>query len=164
MIGVEIMSEIENEIAKQVSGPARPEMDRPRFTLVSRDDGRDDVRALFQSAFVGVAKVALDGRILMCNPAFSRLVGYSPAELERKTFGEITHPEDLENDWENVYQLLRGESDAYWMRKRYIHASGNIVWVNLQVWAVRDDEQRMQYLVGMVQPAAAQGSSRIGAR
>ena len=56
----------------------------------------------FEHAPIGVALVSPDGRWLKVNRALCELVGYSEAELLARTFQDITHPEDLELDLENV--------------------------------------------------------------
>ena len=48
-----------------------------------------------------------------------------------KTFGDITHPDDLEADWKQTRLLLAGEIENYSMEKRYYRKDGSIVWVNL---------------------------------
>jgi PAS domain S-box-containing protein len=55
-------------------------------------------RQSFDSAPIGMALVALDGRWLEVNESLCRIVGYTEAELLRTTFQAITHPDDLEAD------------------------------------------------------------------
>src|SRR5438105_3774888 len=54
-------------------------------------------RAVFESAPVGIAEVDLTGRFLCVNDSYCAMMGYAPEELLARTFGEITHPEDLEH-------------------------------------------------------------------
>jgi PAS domain S-box-containing protein len=161
--GNEILDEIQREAGRLDDPCALGEATRrpPGFSEKSRTESDDEIRSLMQFAGYGMAKVALDGRILVCNPMFSQLLGYSTDELERMAFADITHPDDVKEDWDNVLELIKGASDSYWMRKRYIHRKGSIVWATIQVWAVRDSGQRLRYLAGIVQPAAAQSSPRI---
>ncbi len=61
----------------------------------------------FEQAPIGVALVSPDGRWLRVNRALCDLVGYTEAELLARTFQDITHPEDLESDLDNVRRIHR---------------------------------------------------------
>ena len=67
-------------------------------------------RATFENAAVGIAHVAPDGRWLEVNQRFCDIVGYSREELMTKTFGDITHPDDLEADWNLARRLWAARS------------------------------------------------------
>src|SRR5215471_12679560 len=76
-------------------------------------DSEARFRAVFENAAVGIARVAPDGRWLEVNQRLCDIVGYSREELMTKTFGDITHPDDLESDWEQARRLLAGEIENY---------------------------------------------------
>src|SRR5262249_31775738 len=69
-----------------------------------------------------------------------RMVGYEPEELLGLGFPDITHPADLEVDFDIKERLGRGEIDSYQRAKRYIRKDGSFVIVRLNVSAVRDDD------------------------
>jgi two-component system cell cycle sensor histidine kinase/response regulator CckA len=94
-------------------------------------------RGSFESASIGMALVALDGRFLEINRAFCELLGYAADEMTSQSFQHITHPDDLERDLENVQRTLDGDVDSYQMEKRYIRSDGTAVWVMLSVTLVR---------------------------
>lgn len=93
----------------------------------------------FYSARLGTALVSPRGQFVRVNPALCQMVGYPEPEFRKLTFQEITHPDDLEPDMENVERLVRGEISGYEMEKRYFRKDGSIVWIQLSVSAVRDD-------------------------
>ena len=107
-------------------------------------------KTLFTESPVGIAKVALDGRFLDINQAFCTIVGYSRSEMMRKRFQDITHPEDLQGDIDEVNAVIRGEIDHYNMIKRYVTKEGKIVWVELYVTAVRNEQGKVEYFVSHV--------------
>ncbi len=111
--------------------------------------------AQFQSTFdfaaIGMALVGLDGRWLRVNPALCDIVGYTEAELLAKTFQDITHPDDLDTDLNNVRQLVAGEITSYQMEKRYFHKAGHEVWVLLSVSLVRDPEGKPVHFISQIQ-------------
>ncbi len=108
-------------------------------------------RAAFETAGHGMAIVALDGRFIEVNDAFSRIVGYEPRELQQLDFAAITHPEDLETDMAHVRRLIEGGSLSYEMEKRYIHKRGRVVWVQLNVALIRGEDGAPRCFVAQVQ-------------
>ncbi|AFY57907.1 PAS domain S-box [Rivularia sp. PCC 7116] len=108
-------------------------------------------RLAFNDAAIGMALVAPDGQWLKVNRALCEIVGYSEIDLLKKTFQEITHPEDLEVDLSYLHQVLAGEIRTYQMEKRYFHSSGHIVWILLNVSLVRDREAQPLYFIAQIQ-------------
>jgi two-component system phosphate regulon sensor histidine kinase PhoR len=90
-----------------------------------------------QHSPIGMALVALDGRLLMVNHALCEMLGYDAETLSQLGFQELTHAEDLEADLELFDQAVAGEMDSYRLRKRYLHADGHVVWGDLSVALVR---------------------------
>lgn len=90
-------------------------------------ESEERFRLALDEAPIGMALVALDGRFIRVNRALCEIVGYSKDELERLTFKEITHPEDLAVDVSLAEQLARGEIARYQLEKRYIRKDGTSV-------------------------------------
>lgn len=87
-------------------------------------------RAFFEMASVGVAQVdALSGRFRQVNKKYCDIVGYTEAEMQSRTFRDITHPEDLEFDRQLRRDLVHGAIPEFTVEKRYLHKSGRAVWV-----------------------------------
>src|SRR5262245_31507997 len=119
-----------------------------------RDSGAR-FRATFENAAVGIACVAEDGCWLEVNQRLCDIVGYSREELMTKTFGDITHPDDLESDWNQARRLLAGEIENYSMEKRYYRKGGSIVCVNLTVSLARKADGSPDYFVSVVEDISA---------
>jgi PAS domain S-box-containing protein len=119
--------------------------------------------ALFQSAFefaaIGMALVSPEGKWLRVNRSVCKITGYSEAELLERTFQDITHPDDLEADLENVRKMLAGEIDTYQMEKRYFHKNGSIVWILLSVSLVRTKSGDPLFFIGQIQDITRQKKS-----
>jgi PAS domain S-box-containing protein len=108
-------------------------------------------RETFELAAVGISQVALDGGFIRVNRQFGEIVGYTAEELLQLTFQEITHPEDLEVDLENVGKVLAGEIDQYSMEKRYVRKDASIVWVNLTVSLARDESGNPRHFIAVIE-------------
>lgn len=94
-------------------------------------------RESFENSAIGMALVSLDGKWLQVNKQACEITGYSKDELLRKTFQDITHPDDLHADLNHVQELLEGKASKYQMEKRYFQKLGNVVWVLLSVSLIR---------------------------
>jgi len=105
----------------------------------------------FASAPIGMAIVGLDGRFLQVNAALADIVGYSIEALQKKTFQQITYPEDLQTDLVQFEQLRDGLIKNYQLEKRYFHNKGNLIWVLLSVSAVRDEDDKALYFIAQIQ-------------
>lgn len=107
--------------------------------------------ATFLHAPVGIAHVGLDGRFLLVNPRFCQISGYDADSLIRTGFQQITHPDDLNADETLLARLNAGEIPRYTMEKRYIRADGTIIWINLTVAMVRDDQAQAEFYVAVIE-------------
>ncbi|HSM54586.1 MAG TPA: PAS domain S-box protein [Candidatus Sulfomarinibacteraceae bacterium] len=115
-------------------------------------DSERRFRATFEQAAVGMSHLSLDGTWLRVNRRLCEIVGCTRQELLAMTFQDITHPDDLEEDLQNLRRLLDGEIRSYQMEKRYFHKNGDVVWVLLTVSLVRDAEtNEPEYLIGVVE-------------
>lgn len=117
----------------------------------ARDASERLFRAAFDGAPIGTAIVGLDGRWIEVNQALCDIVGYPEDELRQLTFQDITHPEDLESDLEQLRALIRGEGNHYMMEKRYLRKDGREVAVQLDVTAVRDAQGVPQSFMSQIQ-------------
>jgi PAS domain S-box-containing protein len=133
-----------------ITGIATDITDRKRVGEALRDS-EERFAGAFEHAPIGVALTSPDGRWLKVNRALCELVGYSEAELLARTFQDITYPEDLETDLENVRRLIAGKIRSYQMEKRYVHARGHLVTVLLDVSLVRDALDQPRYFIAQIQ-------------
>lgn len=117
--------------------------------------------AIFEQAAVGMALVALDGHWLRVNRKLCAIIGYSQEELLGGTFQDITHPEDLEADLDNVRQMLAGEITSFSMEKRYIHKNGSAIWANLTVGLAWKPEKRPDFFVAVIEDISSRKAIEI---
>ena len=112
-------------------------------------------RATFENASVGIAHVALDGRLLRINKQFGQMVGYSTAELLFNQYQKITHPDDLAENLAGYERMLAGEIDSFSMEKRYIRKDNSIFWADLEVGCVRDANHEIEYFIAVIDDISA---------
>ena len=67
------------------------------------------------------------------------------------TFQDITYPDDLETDLNQMRQVLSGEINTCSMEKRYIRQDHSLVWINLAVSLVRTAAGEPQHFISVVE-------------
>src|SRR5262245_37901413 len=100
-------------------------------TIEAPRDSETRFSAIFENAAVGIARVAPDGRWLEVNQRLCDIVGYDREELITKTFADITHQDDLQQDLGALRRMLAGEVETYFREKSYYRKDGYVVWVSL---------------------------------
>ncbi|MEG4210819.1 PAS domain S-box protein [Microcoleus sp. S13_B4] len=107
-------------------------------------------RATFEQAAVGMVQASVEGKFLLVNQKLCEILGYSRQELVEKRFQEITWPGDLASELELLRQLLAAEIENFSLEKRYIRKDGELVWANLTVSLLRE-QNGTQFLMGVVE-------------
>lgn len=100
-------------------------------------ESEERFRNVFEECPIGMAMADTTSRFFKANAAFCRMLGYGEAELTRLTFKDITHPDHLYLDQENVRMLSAGEIPYYRTEKRYVRKDGGIVWGKLALTMIR---------------------------
>ncbi|MBC7915530.1 MAG: PAS domain S-box protein [Pyrinomonadaceae bacterium] len=108
----------------------------------------------FSSAFsysaIGMALTSLKGKWIDVNPALCDIVGYTKDEMLKLTFQELTYPDDLPADMDNVKRILNKEISTYNMEKRYFHKDGSIVWALLTVSLVNNKAGKPEFFIAQI--------------
>ena len=114
------------------------------------EEEREKFINAFNYSAIGFALVAPDGKWLEINQSLCSMFGYSKTELLELTFQDLTHPDDIKSDLDNVQAMLSGQIKTYQMEKRYIHKKGHIVWVLLAVSAVRNEDGSVKLFISQI--------------
>jgi two-component system, sensor histidine kinase and response regulator len=132
---------------------ARDITDRKRAEEALRES-EERFRGTFQNAAVGIAHSDLDGRYLRVNEKLCDILGYTRDELLSRKFQDLTFPDDLNVDLEQIALLLRGELPSYSRDKRYVRKDGSIAWVAVSVSLQRDATGRPLYTIAVLRDIA----------
>lgn len=108
-------------------------------------------RNAMEYSAIGMALVGTEGQWLQANKALCQFLGYCQEELRALTFQQLTWPEDLNNDLEQLGMLVRGEINSYSMEKRYYTRAGDVVWALLAVSLVRHSDNTPLYFIAQVE-------------
>jgi PAS domain S-box-containing protein len=125
-----------------------------RRTEEALRESEERFRGTFENAAVGIAHVDVNGRFLRVNEKLCDLLGYTREELLARKFQDVTFPDDLNTDLEQLAPLLRGELPSFSRDKRYVRKDGSIAWVAVSVSLQRDAAGRPLYTIAVIRDIA----------
>ena len=113
-------------------------------------ESEERFRATFEQAAVGIAHVDIEGRFLRVNDKLCEITGYSREELLRRTFSDLTMPEDQQLGMKARQKVLSGDEKSYALEKRYLRKDGTAYWVSVLTTLLRDDEDAPKYFISVI--------------
>ncbi|MBN1117228.1 MAG: PAS domain S-box protein [Bacteroidales bacterium] len=91
-------------------------------------------RTMFSEAPLGIALInSLNGKIYEVNTKFAKIAGRTKEEMTNIDWMSITHPDDIQEDLDNMSLLNAGKISGFKMQKRYIRPDGSFVWINMTI-------------------------------
>jgi len=114
-------------------------------------ESEERFRNAMEYSAIGMALVGTEGQWLQVNKALCHFLGYSQEELRSLTFQQLTWPEDLHSDLDQLNMLVRGEINSYSLEKRYYTRKGDVVWALLAVSLVRHADGTPLYFISQIE-------------
>jgi PAS domain S-box-containing protein len=111
-------------------------------------------RAMFEQANVGIVQASSEGRLLIVNPGFCKIVGYPEEEARGMMIRDVTHRDDYEQEEQLTSQLMAGEISGYALEKRFVHKDGHLVWGQMTATLVRRASGEPYYMLSIVEDIA----------
>jgi len=125
--------------------------DRKRTEEALRES-LEQFKAVFKSASIGITQSdPSPRRFLTVNPKMSELTGYTADEMMLLRIEDLTHPEDRERDLTAYQNIVEGRSNSERLEKRYIRKDGSIIWVNLNMTAIRNSSGQPIRIMAIVE-------------
>jgi two-component system, OmpR family, phosphate regulon sensor histidine kinase PhoR len=115
-----------------------------------QDLGEAMLRLAMRHSPVGMMVTSPDGVMLAVNEAAGTMLGYEHDELVGARWQDITHPDDLASDTYLVLATLAGERASYRLSKRYVRKDGSVLWGDLSVALLRDDQAEPLYFISQI--------------
>jgi PAS domain S-box-containing protein len=107
-------------------------------------------RSYFELAAVGFSITSRDMRIMAVNDEYCRILGYSREELLKKTWAELTAPEDMPSNKIVFEQAVAGKLDAYTINKRLVRKDGQVIHTTVSARCVRRPDGSPDYFVSLL--------------
>jgi len=105
-------------------------------------------RAVFDHAAVGIVVCDWRGRVLECNAAVSRILGFEAHELEGRPAATLVPPDELEALVPPIAELQAGRRDRVVAEQRMRRRDGQEVWCELVITRVEDGTS--SFLLGLL--------------
>lgn len=112
---------------------------------------KEKLSSVLKNTAHGIVMVDIKARIILANPFFCKLVGYSESELQKITFKEITCEDDLEESEKQMRLLAEGKISHFAIEKRYVKKNNEIFWGRVSVSAICDIKGKPYQFVASIE-------------
>lgn len=113
-------------------------------------ESEERFRRYFDLGLIGMAITTPDKGCVEVNDELCRILGYERDELLKKTWAEMTHPDDLAADVAQFERVIAGEIDGYSLDKRWVRKDGRIINSLVAAKCMRRADGSVDYFVGLV--------------
>ncbi len=132
----------------------RPRIQQDYIEALRASEAR--FRTIFEDAFLGVALVDNDARIVGSNLGFQELLGYRQEELLSQVFTTFTRPEDVSRCQNLFRELVDGQRASFQVEIPYMHRDGRVLSVRLSVSPFPDARVEDQFAICMLEDITGQ--------
>ncbi|MGA7328959.1 MAG: PAS domain-containing protein [Rhodomicrobium sp.] len=110
-------------------------------------ESEERFRGVFDNVATGIAITDMEGRFQSCNPAYSKMLGYSVQEFRENSLSAFMHPEDREANVLQCKRLAAQEIQSFEVVNRYVRKDGKPIWVNKHVSLLRDSAGQASHII-----------------
>jgi PAS domain S-box-containing protein len=112
-------------------------------------ESEDKFKYVFDHSMIGKSLTMPSGEIHV-NEALCEMLGYTQAELQGKTWMEISHPDDVKLTQNALDPLLADKKESLRIEKRYLRKDGSVVWADVSTFLRRDGQCKPLYFITSV--------------
>ena len=123
-------------------------------------DSEARFRLTVENAPVGIAILALDGRILQVNPRFCAISGYGAVDLLATSFAALTENGAREAYQNEVDACLSGAQQSFNLEARLLHKYGHELWISATVSMMRNTNGEPEQLICAIEDVTEQRASK----
>ncbi len=114
-------------------------------------DSEARFRRVFEQSPLGKAMAGLDFHFRAVNPALCTMLGYTEDELVGRSFLDLVHPDDRATCAAMGGALIDGALPQIQLEERFVHKSGDPLWVRVNVGPIRDADGKILYTLGIIE-------------
>lgn len=107
-------------------------------------------RTTFNHAKAGMAIINFNGKADNVNKSICDIFGYSMKEMLNIGIRDISLCEDIEENIKLMENLINGRSENFTDDLRFQHKKGHIIWANVSVSVVKNDDNQFTHMVAQV--------------
>ena len=162
---VEIAFLTKNKIEIVVEGNISPKKNKEGNVLATRGIFRDITerkraeqtiklseeryRAIYDQAFLGIARIDLTGKYIQANQRMCNMLGYTEDELISKTIFDVSMHEDLEIGKDFLTRFKNREETNFTGERKYKQKNGSVLYCNITTSVVTDTNGAPDYIVSI---------------
>lgn len=113
-------------------------------------ESEEKYRTLFQNSAMAVGIRSLDRSYKEFNNSYAKMLGYSQEELKTLKQEQLTHPDDIKLTLEKMQLIAEGKSEVEFYQKRYIHKDGSVVWGEVCVQPLKEEDGTITGIIGTI--------------
>ena len=111
----------------------------------------EQFRQTFNHSAMGMALINIENKLLKANKSLCHILGYTEEELQKIDLAEMAHPEDLKVNRKYIEELFQGKHKYIKLDHRFIHKDGSVIWANISMSAIHNDQGQVIHYVSQVQ-------------
>jgi len=120
----------------------------------------ENYRSIFENAVMGIYKSTLEGKHVLVNPALARIYGYeSPEDLIHGMNDIATQLYADPNRRKEFLKQLEEKGEISNFESQIHRKDGSVIWISENARIIKDENGKMQYIVGTVEDITALKSS-----
>jgi len=121
----------------------------------------EQFRQTFNHSAMGMALINNENKLLRANKSLCDIFGYSEEEFQGIDLADIAHPDDLKLNRKYIEELFQGKHKNIKLDHRFIHENGSIIWANISMSAIRNDQGDIIHFVSQVQDITERKHSEL---
>ncbi len=114
--------------------------------------GERRFRTMFEEAPMGIALIdSTTGEFKDLNPRYAEITGRSAAEIKRSVWNDITHPDEVSDDAEQMAELAAGGIPGFKTTRRLVRPDGSIVWIDMSIAKIDTEDAAQPHHLCMIE-------------
>ena len=95
----------------------------------------------------GVGLADARGHLFRVNSALCTMLGCDAETLLRRSWPDITHPDDMAQEQPLMEEMLANRRDSYRLKKRVLRGDGSSIWMDMSISCARTPDGRLEFLI-----------------
>ena len=121
-------------------------------------------RTIFEESPLGVALIdSLNGHFYEVNRRYAEIAGRNLNEMASINWMSITHPNDIQEDLDNMAALNTGKINGFNMKKRLKKPDNTYIWIDLTVTRVTVEDENKPFHLAMIEDITEKMTAEKGA-
>ncbi|AFQ45923.1 PAS domain S-box [Desulfosporosinus meridiei DSM 13257] len=132
------------------------DIDDKKYAIEALRESEERFRTIFENTSIGIKLVDCNGKILMTNPAFRKMLGYSCAELSGLNINQICHIDDKDTMMSEFRDLISEKINGFKLENRYVGKDNEIILAGITGSLVRSPKTKTKFVIIMAEDITRQ--------